>query len=154
MSLFFRIQVWFLAGCLILGLMGMPESAHAAMIFCNRSSAAIEAALGYREMDEDHKQQWISEGWWHIEPGQCSRVYGKPLTQRFYYYYGVSLATPPRDKTAMTWGGKFQFCADTKAFRATGDSACDKQGLQSKGFQQIDVGANTRDYTLDFHDGN
>jgi uncharacterized membrane protein len=132
----------------------IPVPAHAAMVFCNHTQGVIEAALGYREQVEDQKIDWVSEGWWRIEPGQCSRVYGKPLTQRFYYYYARSLAPATRDKASTTWNGKYQFCADTKAFRAEGDGACEEHGFQMKGFQEVDVGVNTRDYTLDFHDGN
>ncbi|MDP9126877.1 MAG: DUF1036 domain-containing protein [Pseudomonadota bacterium] len=135
-------------------LTGFEPSAHAAMVFCNRTQAALDVALGYRGELDEGKTDWISEGWWRIEPGQCSRVHGKPLTQRFYYYYAVSLATPALDKSPTVWKGKYQFCTDAKAFRAEGDTACEDRGLQLRGFQEVDVGVNTRDYTLDFHDGN
>lgn len=139
--------------CVALGF-GPVMPAWAAMVFCNHTQNAIEAALGYREQGEDQKPDWVSEGWWQIEPGQCSRVYGKSLTQRFYYYYAVSLAPSAPDKAPTVWSGKYKFCADTKAFRAEGDSGCEANGYQAKGFQEVDVGANTKDYTLDFHDGN
>ncbi len=147
-----RFMPWFLWGLILVP--AFPGTASAALVFCNHTQGAIEAALGYRELADDQKAGWVSEGWWRIEPGQCSRVYGKPLNQRFYYYYGVSMAPVPTDKAPMTWAGKYQFCADNKAFRVEGDSGCEGQGYQVKGFQEVDVGANTKDYTLDFHDGN
>lgn len=135
-------------------LTGFSHVAQAAMVFCNRTHGAIEAALGYRGEVDDDKIDWISEGWWQIEPGQCSRVYGKPLSERFYYYYAISLAQTAPDKSPDVWKGKYQFCTDTKAFRSEGDTNCENQGFQMRGFQEMDVGANTRDYTLDFHDAN
>jgi uncharacterized membrane protein len=121
--------------------------AKAAMVFCNRTQNPIEAALGYREIVD-----WVSEGWWRIEPGQCARVFGKPLAQRFYLYYATSLAPVETGKTAMSWGGKYQLCVDTKAFRVEGDEDCDMRGYRIRGFQQLDIGLSTRDYTLDFHE--
>lgn len=135
-------------------LAGFAPAAHAAMVFCNRTQGGIEVALGYRGTVDDDKIDWISEGWWRIEPGQCSRVYGKSLTQRFYYYYAISLASTTPDKSPTVWKGKYQFCTDTKAFKAEGDTNCDSRGYQLRGFQEMDVGVNTRDYTLDFHDRN
>lgn len=122
--------------------------AQAAMVFCNRTQGAIEAALGYRD-----QTMWVSEGWWRIEPGQCSRVYGKPLTERFYFYYARALTAPARDKPPYIWSGKYEFCTDTKAFRAEGDGHCDDKQMESRGFQEIDIGSTIRDYTLDFRDG-
>jgi uncharacterized membrane protein len=130
-------------------LMLASHRADAAMVFCNRTQAPLEAALGYRETSD-----WMSEGWWRIEPGQCARVFGQPLTQRFYFYYATSLVRLSKDKPPFVWAGKYVFCADTKAFKATGDGDCESRGYQTKGFQQIDLGINgPHDYTLDFHDG-
>jgi len=118
------------------------------MMFCNRTQNPIQAAFGYRET-----VTWISQGWWRIEPGQCARVFGAPLTQRFYFYYATSLVRPAKDKPPFTWTGKYEFCTDTKAFKVEGDGSCETKSYQTLGFQEIDIGANTRDYTLDFKDG-
>jgi len=130
---------------LLLGL--ACRQAEAAMMFCNRTQDSIEAAFGYRESVE-----WTSEGWWRIEPGQCARVFGKPLTQRFYFYYATSLSPPVKDKSPLTWTGKYQLCTDTKAFRIEGDGGCESRNYHTQGFQEIDIGTLTRDYTLDFKD--
>jgi uncharacterized membrane protein len=122
--------------------------AAAAMVFCNRTQGAIEAAIGYREQGD-----WTSEGWWRIEPGQCARVFGKPLVERFYFYYATALTPPAHDKSPFAWSGKYEFCTDTKAFRIDGDGQCDQRDFQTRGFQEIDIGPNIHDYTLDFRDG-
>jgi uncharacterized membrane protein len=113
----------------------------------------IEAALGYRDDSDDTADQWISEGWWRIEPGQCARVYGQPLTQRFYFYYAHALAQTAKDTPPTVWSGKYIFCTDDKAFHVEGDNDCPARNFQSTGFQELDLGQNVRDYTLDFKDG-
>ncbi len=135
-------------------LLDFSSTAQAALVFCNRTQQPVEAAVGYRSTLENDTEDWVSEGWWRIEPGQCARVYNEPLKERFYFDYAVGLAPPAHNKTPFTWAGKYQFCADTKAFRVEGDSDCEERGYQTKGYQQIDVGTNTHDYTLDFKDGN
>ena len=122
-----------------------PHSTLAAMTFCNRTTNTIETAFGYRESGG-----WASEGWWRIEPGECSRVYGNPLMHRFYFYYATSLAPRAKGKHPLTWAGKYKLCVDTKAFRIEGDEDCESRNYQTQGFQQIDIGSITRDYTLDF----
>lgn len=126
--------------------LAMP--AEAAFQFCNNTRYPIEAAFGYRE-----ETAWMSEGWWQIQPGQCARVYNKPLTQRFYFYYGRQLLSSNEGKPPVVWSGKYAFCADKKAFRSEGDSNCESRGLEQRGFQEVDVGLNQRDYSLSFEDG-
>lgn len=118
------------------------------MLFCNRTQGPLEAALGYRDMDG-----WISEGWWKIQPGQCSRVLGHVLDQRFYFYYARALTPVFRHRPPFVWSGKYPFCVDTKAFHIEGDGNCETKGYQTKDFQQIDLGGRARDYVLDFKDG-
>lgn len=123
--------------------------ARAAFLFCNHTQTPLEAAFGYRE-----QIVWLSEGWWQIQPGQCARVFSRPLTQRFYFYFARVLTLPASDgKPPMTWGGKYRFCTDNKAFKIEGDSDCELRGYQEKGFQEVDIGPNKRDYTLTFEDG-
>jgi uncharacterized membrane protein len=112
----------------------------------------IEAAVGYRDDAEDGNQNWVSEGWWRIQPGQCARVYGKPLSQRFYFYFAHALSSSVKDAPPTQWGGRFVLCTETKAFRITGDSDCVARNFQATGFQELDVGGSSRDYTLDFRD--
>jgi uncharacterized membrane protein len=133
------------AACVFLA----PSAASAAFLYCNHTQNTVEAAFGYRE-----QEGWISEGWWQIEPGQCARVYNKPLMQRFYFYYAHVLAPPSKDgKPPMVWTGKYAFCTDKKAFRVEGDGDCESRGYQTQGFQEIDLGATQKDYTLTFLDG-
>ena len=135
---------------LFIGLLSLcllfASKAEAAMVYCNHTNGAIEAAFGYRE-----GEIWFSEGWWQIEPGQCARIYKEPLTQRFYFYFARSLAKPLAEgKKPVVWAGKYAFCIDNKAFRVEGDQNCEQRGYQRQGFQEIDLGVNARTYTLNF----
>jgi len=141
-----------LATTLLTLALGTPSPAQAALSFCNRSAGPLEAALGYRDDADPTSQTWISEGWWRIEPGQCARVYGQPLNQRFYFYYAHALTQTTKDAPPTTWSGKYIFCTDDKAFRVEGDTDCAPRNFQSTGFQELDLGPNVRDYTLDFKD--
>lgn len=124
------------------------------MVFCNRTMQPLEAALGHREQGQgDEGDIWISEGWWRIEPGQCSRVYGEPLKERFYFYHATALSPNAVGKKPFVWQGKYQFCTDAKAFKIEGDGDCEGRGYRVKGFAQVDIGAGTKNYTLDFKDG-
>jgi len=136
-----------------LALAAFPHEARAAMSFCNRTSVAIEAALGYRGETQKKPDDWISEGWWRIEPGQCARVYTDPLTSRFYFYFAHAMAEATKGAQPTVWSGKFTFCTDTKAFRIEGADNCLTRGYMSRGFEELDIGAPQRDYTLDFRDG-
>jgi uncharacterized membrane protein len=141
------IRSFFLLGLAFFAL--TPTPAKAAMRFCNLTKGPIEAALGYRDTGD-----WTSQGWWHLDAGECVRVFGKPLTQRFYFDYAVSLAPPSADKPPFNWSGKFKFCIDNKPFQIEGDSDCEMRGFKTQGFQEIDIGADARDYTLNFRDEN
>jgi uncharacterized membrane protein len=124
-----------------------PPPAEAAMQFCNRTQTQIETAYG------SHTQKgWTSEGWWRLDPGQCAKVDDQPLTERFYFYYAISLAPPVDNKPPMVWSGKYQLCVDLKAFRIEGESDCEARHYHTQGFEQIDIGAFTQDYTLDFRE--
>src|SRR5882672_5547251 len=102
----------------------MSGEARAALSFCNRTQQPLEAAFGHREQadgEDSGGDVWISEGWWRIDPGQCSRVFAQPLKERFYFYYAISLFPSAPDKPPFVWQGKYQFCTDSKAFKIEGD---------------------------------
>lgn len=132
------------------GVVCVPCPVLAAFLFCNQTKSVIEAAFGHRDGGI-----WVSEGWWQLQPGQCARVYSKPLTQRFYFYYARALTLPAKNgKGTMIWSGKYSFCIDTKAFRAEGDGNCEARGYRIQGFQDVDVGVRQKNYTLTFQDPN
>jgi len=132
---------WAVAG-LVLGLICIVMASPAAAEFniCNKTKLNIYAAVGYNE-DGD----WVSEGWWELEPGECQAVYSKKLTKRYYYYYAES--------TDGEWfweseGNANLFCASDKAFKIVGDEDCKGRGYDVYGFREVDVGDRIT-YTID-----
>jgi uncharacterized membrane protein len=138
--------LWRLA-VLFIVLVSLAPPAQAAMHYCNSTQDPIDAAIGYRDADG-----WVSEGWWNLKAGECVRVYGHPLTERFYFYYATSLIKRTKDDAPFVWSGKYKFCVDLKSFQISGDEDCESRGYETKLFQQIDIGNATHDYTLTFKD--
>jgi uncharacterized membrane protein len=139
----------FFALALVVAIVALtPREAKAAMAYCNHTKNSLEAAVGYRD-----GTTWVSEGWWRIEPASCAHVIGKPLTQRFYFYYARALTSSSKDKPPTTWTGKYELCVDNKAFRIEGDENCEQRKFKTLGFQEIDIGPNTHEYKLDFKEG-
>lgn len=146
MRLFSRLTL--LSGLLTGFIAGLSSPAEASFAFCNRTRSTLEAAFGYRD-----GTVWHSEGWWRLDPGQCSRVSSAPLTQRFYFYYAKALGPAERGEDGVRiWDGKYIFCIDQKAFKIEGDGRCEARGFKSQGFQEVDIGGRRRDYTLTFED--
>ncbi len=121
---------------------------------CNATSGVVEAAFGYRE-----NLTWISEGWWSIPSGQCMKVYARPLTQRFYFYFARGSKSPsPVAETGpaspTVWEGRYVFCILPKAFKIEGDGDCEARGYQTQGFRDVDVGPNNTNSAITFRDPN
>ena len=117
-----------------------PQPAAAYYSICNKTFARLATAFGYKENDN-----WVSEGWWHLDPGECVTAFDAKLTARYYYYLAVNEAN------GKQWGGDYQFCVDNKPFKITDSKNCAQQGLQSRGFHESDVGK-FESYTLDLRE--
>ncbi|TDK41062.1 DUF1036 domain-containing protein [Antarcticimicrobium luteum] len=106
---------------------------------CNEASARHSVAVGYKSGD-----QWMSEGWWNIDPGKCATVISGDLKYRFFYY------------RLLAKGRRFEhegygFCTRTSAFTIEGDKNCADRGYTNSGFRQIDAG-DARDFSFSFTD--
>ena len=120
---------------LALGVTGFANSAHAELKICNESRDTQSISIGYKG-DED----WTSEGWWVIEPGQCSTPVGGDLTKRYYYL------------RAEVNGGEFKgeeyfFCTTPQEYTIVGDTDCNDRGYDSEDFIEIDTGETAKSYT-------
>jgi uncharacterized membrane protein len=85
------------------GALAMSDKAAAAptayrLTVCNKSSVKIYVAAGYRTpgnddvKDEDGVYEslsgpFVSEGWWNLDPGQCSQAMENPFYARFMYWF-------------------------------------------------------------------
>jgi uncharacterized membrane protein len=123
------------------GLMGVALAGTPAMAdfqVCNKTKESVSVSVGYRESGD-----WISEGWWNIDTGDCATVYAKKLSEVKYYIYGES--------ENLIWDGDYTFCVVDDEYTIVGDSDCKKRGYQPQGFMEVDVGDNTS-FTFDLLD--
>lgn len=101
--------------------------AHADLTICNQYKETIFAAYGY-----NNGTDWVSQGWWQIDPGQCSALISGALTNRYYYVYADT------DNGDYYWGGDYMFCIHKpNEFEIIGDTDC------HTGFFEIDTNGQT-----------
>src|SRR5258708_37714228 len=75
--------------------------AHADFSVCNKAVHPTTVALGRFD-----GRQWMSEGWWKIASGKCTKIFTGALDARYYYLYA-------NDGGSGTWDGSTQFCTAT-----------------------------------------
>ncbi|MTJ09426.1 DUF1036 domain-containing protein [Anabaena sp. UHCC 0253] len=78
--------------------------------FTNETNGKIYLAFGYWDRIED---DWISEGWWTIQPGCTITPYAKQLLNRYYYYYAYYARN---SGYSGKWSGSVPFYVKTAAF--------------------------------------
>lgn len=109
---------------------------------CNKTGAPISVALAF-----ETAQDMVSQGWWTVDPDNCTALISTPLDKRYYYHYVISNALK------FEWRGSYQFCTSSDPqFRITGSRDCESKGQNTTGFRQTDVGGNA-DYTLNVRTG-
>jgi len=113
---------------------GLPTTAKAELKFCNQTKSDVNLAIGYKS---DDSSEWVSEGWWIINPGKCETPspFDGVLKKRYYYYYA--------DSDDLKWDGDYIFCTSEKKFTIVGDKDCKSRGYAPEGFREIDVGEAT-----------
>lgn len=116
-----------------------PGAALAGLEFCNQSNTTVHLALGYHENEE-----WISQGWWQIEPGRCATPITGDLKQRYYYYFAD--ATDP-DYSFDDDDTNYEFCVEADPFTIHGDETCEARGYFTEDFNELDTG-DSLDFTL------
>jgi uncharacterized membrane protein len=101
----------------------------ASLSVCNKSSQTAIVALAHF-----NGTAWASQGWWHIQPGQCGELIRGPLNARYYYLYAT-------DGAFSTWDGSKNFCVGIfEKFSIEGRGRCSARGLDVRGFLEIDTG--------------
>ncbi len=103
---------------------------------CNETDNVQEVSIGYQRGAD-----WISEGWWRIEQGDCAKVLADALTQQ-YYYYRAEIGGGGFD------GGGYFFCTQTQAYEIVGDTDCEARGYDREDFAEINVGSGTTEFTF------
>jgi uncharacterized membrane protein len=126
-----------LAGVLAVGA-GTPD-AKAGLRFCNESGRTQNVAVGYQ-----HGDDWASEGWWVLRPGECKVAIGGDLKWRTYYYRIKSGGVSRKE------GANYYFCTKTQPFTIIGTHNrhhCSSRGYYRRGFKKVNV-ADALDFTI------
>lgn len=93
----------------------------------NNTTAWVAVALYHYNLEK-----WISEGWWKIEQGRCTKVLGGgPLRNKIYYLYA-------HGSRRVEWGGSYRFCTEKEAFSIHNAHEC--ASFKKKGFWRVDTG--------------
>ena len=99
--------------------------------FCNGTASRVGVAIGYKDDDE-----WVTEGWWNIEPGDCRSVLVGPLASRYYYVHAVDY------DQGGEWNGEALMCTRNTSFTIRGVGRCEQRGYTSSGFYEVDTEEN------------
>lgn len=119
-----------------MSLAAFTPSASASLDVCNESQSRVGIALGYYSQDN-----WVSEGWWHIDGGDCAPVINSDLTARYYYLFAIDF------DAGGGWSGLSTLCVAPGEFTISGRLDCERRGHHTAGFMEIDT-AGSPDWTV------
>ena len=125
MRLFGRV----LSAATFLGVFATAQPAMAEFSVCNESPKLAFVSVGYWD-----NTNYVTEGWWTIDPGSCVITYAGDLQWQYYYVYGET--EEDKNGNFEYWGaGEKYLCVNSpNEFKIIGDVNCDT------GFFEIDTG--------------
>jgi len=97
---------------------------------CNTTSNVIWSAIGYLSENND----WLTRGWWKIEPGTCAKPIRKALKQKEYYIYA---STSGLDKDIELTNGDLSLCIADVKFDILGKDNCELRGYHAVTFEKV-----------------
>ena len=112
-----------------------PVAAVAGLEICNQTGVKQSVSVGYKQSGD-----WVSEGWWNIEPGACAEPIGGELKNRYYYYRATA--------TGQEFTGDYTFCTQGNAYTIVGDTECEARGYRTEDFKAIDTGKTARSFSF------
>jgi uncharacterized membrane protein len=123
----------------VLSALAFAAPSKSGLVFCNRGSqGSIRVAFAYPASQGG----WATEGWLHLEPGQCESALPGKLNNRYYYYYAETNGD-------YFWKGEQQFCVlDTKFTFLSADTQCRGKTAHWAKFRELDTGKDAESYTL------
>jgi len=108
----------------------LSTSAFAQFEICNGTFVAANAAMG-----EYKNGNWVANGWWIIEPGQCAITTGEELGNRYYYLYANRMDGAEWNGAGSADSG--MFCGQSSVMNDVSNADCTGE---LKSFQQVDTG--------------
>ncbi len=110
------------------GLVGVAGAAQAGLEICNDTGDKQSISIGYKGDDD-----WTSEGWWNVEPGECVQPVSGDLKKRYYYLRAEV-------DGGEFEGGNYYFCTTPTEYTIVGDTECESRGYDREDFVEIDTG--------------
>ena len=116
--------------------LALPGAAWAGLRICNETGDTQSVAIGYKGAED-----WTSEGWWNIAPGDCATPVLGDLQKR-YFYYRAEVDGGDFD------GENYMFCTSPDEFTIVGDTECEDRGYDREAFREIDTGEEATEYVF------
>lgn len=117
--------------------------------FCNKTSYALSAAVGYVD-----GQSLVTRGWWRLRAGECKRVLSEKIEPGRYFVYAEAI--PGHRGELKTWSGSTPLCVQNDSlFTLRDQNVCTDAPRRQREFQPIDVtGEGNGTWTTEFTDEN
>jgi uncharacterized membrane protein len=128
-------------------------TASAEYTFCNKSSYALSASLGY--VDEG---SLVTRGWWRLRAGECKRVLSDKVRPGRYFVYAEAI--PGHAGALKTWSGATPLCVQNDSlFTLRDQDVCVEDPRRQRDFFAVDIteaeaNASGGGYTTEFVDEN
>lgn len=103
--------------------------------FCNKTSYALSAAVGYVD-----GESLVTRGWWRLRPGECKRVLSEKVQPGRYFVYAEAI--PGHQGELKTWSGRTPLCVQNDSlFTLRDQDECAEDPRRQREFQPVDVTA-------------
>ncbi|UNE49058.1 DUF1036 domain-containing protein [Aquisalinus flavus] len=124
---------------------GLSSGARAEYSFCNKTSYALSAAIGY--VDEG---RMFTRGWWRLRAGQCKVVMTEAIEPGRYFVYGEAI--PGHRGPLRAWSGDTALCVENESlFTLRDQDVCAGDPRRQRDFFAVDVPAdNDGSYRTEF----
>ena len=107
--------------------------AYAKYSFCNKSSYALSAAIGYVDGD-----RLATRGWWRLRPGQCKVVLTEQAKPGRYFVYAEAI--PGHKGPLRTWSGDTSLCVENSGFfNLRNQDVCRDDPMRQRKFFNVEV---------------
>lgn len=101
--------------------------------FCNKSSYALSAAIGYVDGD-----RLATRGWWRLRPGQCKVVLTEQAKPGRYFVYAEAI--PGHKGPLRIWSGDTALCVEnTGFFNLRNQDVCRDEPMRQRKFFNVEV---------------
>lgn len=108
-------------------------TARAEYSFCNKSSYAISAAIGYLD-----QSRLITRGWWRLRAGECKVVMTDAVQPGRYYVYAEAI--PGHVGPLKSWSGDRPLCVENESlFTLFDQEVCALDPRRQREFFSVDV---------------